>query len=95
MKDINDIFDKLNKSLTPSLEQLRELQLTLKHRIQRSIIEDLMNARTIGQVNAVVTRNSEWISEWPELLAYKQSALNRIKGLFVTYIEINGIANLN
>jgi hypothetical protein len=92
---MDDIFDKLNKSLLPSYEMLKELQATLGKRIQLSIIEDIMNAHTVPELEQIRQDNEFWFEEWPELSLHYDKALNRIKNVFKVYKDLMGLEMLN
>jgi len=93
MKD--DIFDKLNESLLPTIKQLEELQRELGLQIQRRIKEKLSNARTIPELEQIKDEDEVWFGEWPQLLVYYQNALNRIKNVFKVYKDLMGLEMLN
>jgi len=93
--NIDDILNELNDSPLPSFDQLKELQKTLGNRIQRSIIEDMMIARTERQLSEIRRSNEVWFEEWPILSSHYDKALNRIKNVFKAYIDIMGLEMLN
>ena len=70
---------KLIQSLVPTLEQLGELQEQLGRRIQAGIIEDLMNANTLQEVDAIVVENDWYFERWPVLIRFAARARNRIE----------------
>lgn len=92
---MDDIFERLNKSLLPSYEMLKELQATLGKRIQLGIIEDMMNARTIAELEEIKSSNDVWFAEWAELSLHYDKALNRIKNVFKVYKDLMGLEMLN
>lgn len=85
MNELDDIFDKLNESLTPSLEQLRELQKQLGLEIQRSIIADMMNARTMEELSEIKRSNEVWFVEFSKLSLHYENAAKRLQ--FVNLIR--------
>jgi hypothetical protein len=95
MKNMDDIFDKLKDNLSPSINQLKELQKHLEQTIQRRIIDDLHNFRTIVELDRILDVEEVWFIEWPELLTHYESALNRIRGVILAYKEIHGLEMLN
>ena len=95
MKDMDDIFDKLNESLLPTIKQLEELQRELGLQIQRRIKEKLSNARTIEELEQIKDEDEVWFEEWPQLLVYYQSASDRIKNVFKVYKDLMGLEMLN
>jgi hypothetical protein len=95
MKNMDDIFDKLKDNLSPSINQLKELQKHLEQTIQRRIIDDLHNSRTIVELDRILDVEEVWFIEWPELLTHYESALKRIKNVILAYKEIHGLEMLN
>jgi hypothetical protein len=95
MKDMDDIFKRLNSQLLPSYEMLQELQRTLGKRIQLSIIEDMMNARTVSELEQIRDANEFWFNEWSELSLHYDKALNRIKNVFKVYRDLMGLEMMN
>jgi hypothetical protein len=86
MKNIDDIIKELNNSQIPSLNQLEELRKTLGNRIQRSIIDDLLNASTIDQLDEIKHSNEVWFKEFPKLLENYVTARGRIE--FINLLRI-------
>ena len=72
-------FNRLSQSLIPTIEQLGELQEQLGRRIQAGIIEDLMNANTLQEVDAIVVENDWYFERWPVLIRFAARARNRIE----------------
>jgi len=72
-------LNKLSQSLAPTLEQLDELQEQLGRRIQSGIIEDLMNANTLQEVDSIVIDNDWYFERWPVLIRFAARARNRIE----------------
>ena len=70
-----------SQSPVPTIEQLRELQEQLGRRIQTGIIEDLMNANTLQEVDSIVIDNSWYFEQWPVLIRFAARARNRIERL--------------
>jgi len=68
-----------SQSPVPTIEQLRELQEQLGRRIQTGIIEDLMNANTLQEVDSIVIDNSWYFEQWPVLIRFAARARNRIE----------------
>ena len=92
MKDLfNDIFGHLR----PHFEKFENVHEELKQRIQRGIIEDLMNCKTIVEINAIEARDSDYFQIWPELLVHSQSARKRIKNVILVYKDLMGLEMLN
>jgi len=92
MKDLfNDIFGHLR----PHFEKFENVHEELKQRIQRGIIEDLMNCKTIAEINAIEARDKVFFKEWSELSLHARKARARIKNVILTYIDIMGIETLN
>jgi hypothetical protein len=95
MKNLDDIFDKLNKSLIPSMEQLRELQEQLGHNIQLGIIEELMAAQTLSDVDNIISDNEWYFERWPQLIRQAALARCRIENLTLTKFKSWNITDLN
>jgi len=72
-------LNKLNQSLVPTIEQLKELQEQLGRRIQSGIIEDLMRANTLQDVDVIVVENVWYFERWPVLIRFAAKARNRIE----------------
>ena len=72
-------LNKLSQSLLPTLEQLKELQEQLGKRIQSGIIEDLMRANTLQEVDDIVIENDWYFERWPVLIRFAARARNRIE----------------
>jgi len=72
-------LNKLSQSLIPTIEQLGELQEQLGRRIQSGIIEDLMNANTLQEVDTIVIENDWYFERWPVLIRFAARARNRIE----------------
>jgi len=70
---------KLSQSLVPTLDQLRKLQEQLGRRIQTGIIEDLMSANTLQDVDAIIIVNDWYFERWPVLIRFAARARNRIE----------------
>lgn len=70
---------KLSQSMAPTVDQLKELQEQLGRRIQTGIIEDLMNANTLQEVDDIVTDNDWYFERWPVLIRFAARARNRIE----------------
>ena len=72
-------LNKLSQWLVPTFEQLNELQEQLGRRIQTGIIEDLMSANTLQDVDAIVIANDWYFERWPVLIRFAARARNRIE----------------
>ena len=83
----DDIFDKLNESLGYSMRQMKKLQDQLKLQIQRRIINDMMNAKTIAELDEIRAVEDIWFKEWGELLTHYQNALKRLELINLTRIK--------
>jgi hypothetical protein len=92
---MKDLFEELGDIFKPHFEKFEKLHEDLKQNIQKGIIEDLMNCKTIAEINAIEARDSDYFQMWPELLVHSQSARRRIKNVILTYIDIMGIETLN
>jgi hypothetical protein len=92
MKDLGDYLDKL---FDPELKKLKDLHEQLKQNIKCGIIEDLMKATTIAEIDEIEARNEDCIKMWPELLVHVRSARKRVKNIILTYIDIMGLETLN
>jgi len=92
---MKDLFEELGDIFKPHFEKFEKLHEDLKQNIQKGIIEDLMNCKTIAEINAIEARDSDYFQIWPELLVHSQSARRRIKNVILTYIDIMGIETLN
>ena len=92
---MKDLFDDIFGHLRPHFEKFENVHEELKQRIQRGIIEDLMNAKTIAEINAIEARDSDYFQIWPELLVHSQSARKRIKNVILVYKDLMGLEMLN
>ena len=72
-------LNKLSQWLVPTFEQLNELQEQLGRRIQTGIIEDLMSANTLQDVDTIVIANDWYFERWPVLIRFAARARNRIE----------------
>jgi len=55
------------------------LQEQLGRRIQSGIIEDLMRANTLQDVDVIVVENVWYFERWPVLIRFAAKARNRIE----------------
>ena len=92
---MKDLFEELGDIFKPQFDSFLKLHEELKQNIKRGIIENLMNATTIAEINAIEARDSNYFQMWPELLVHSQSARRRVKNVILTYIDIMGIETLN
>ena len=92
---MKDLFDDIFAHFTPHFEKFENVHEELKQRIQRGIIKDLMNCKTIAEINAIEARDSDYFQIWPELLVHSQSARKRIKNVILVYKDLMGLEMLN
>ena len=92
---MKDLFDELADKLKPTFDAFNNLHAQLKSDILRRIITDLMNARTMAEIDEIEARDGEWIAMWPELMPYVQSARKRIRNVILAYKDIHGLEMLN
>jgi len=92
---MKDLFDDIFAHFTPHFEKFENVHEELKQRIQRGIIKDLMNCKTIAEINAIETRDEVFFKEWSELSLHAENAKRRVKNVILTYIDILGIETLN
>ena len=92
---MKDLFDDIFGHLRPHFEKFENVHEELKQRIKRGIIEDLMNCKTIAEINAIEARDKIYFELWPELQVNVQSATRRVKNIILTYNDIMGIETLN
>ena len=72
-------LNRLSQALVPTIEQLGELQEQLGRRIQSGIIEELLCANTLQEVDAIVVENYWYFERWPMLIRFAARARNRIE----------------
>jgi len=92
---MKDLFEELGDIFKPHFEKFEKLHEDLKQNIQKGIIEDLMNCKTIAEINAIEARDSDYFQIWPELLVHSQSARKRIKNVILVYKDLMGLEMLN
>ena len=92
---MKDLFEELGDMFKPHFDGFIKLHEQLKQDIQRGIIEDLMNARTIAEIDAIEARDEVYFQMWDELSLHARKARARIKNVILTYIDIMGIETLN
>jgi len=61
---MKDLFEELGDIFKPHFEKFEKLHEDLKQNIQKGIIEDLMNCKTIAEINAIEARDKVFFKEW-------------------------------
>ena len=93
---MKDLFDELSKHFEPHFRKWEQMHDELKHSIQKGIIEDMANAKTISELEAIKAFNSEYFDMWStELSLHYESAEKRIKNVLCTYRDVMGLEYLN
>lgn len=91
MKNYDDIFDKLGDSLRP----FYNLQKQFEKDIQRRIIHEMHDARTILELEQIKEAEEVWFQEWEVLSIHYLSALKRLKTVNKAYRDLLGYEFLN
>jgi hypothetical protein len=93
---MEDIFEQLGNIFKPYFQKFENMHNELKHDIQKGIIEDMMNAKTISELEAIKAFNSDYFDIWStELSLHYESAAKRIKNIILMYKDVMGFEMLN
>lgn len=93
---MKDLFGDVYDIFKPHFEKFEKMHEDLKHNIQKGIIEEMMDAKTMSELDAIKAFNSEYFDMWStELSLHYESAANRIKGLFKVQVDAWGLPQLN
>ena len=92
---MKDLFDDIFAHFTPHFEKFENVHEELKQRIQRGIIKDLMNCKTIAEINAIEARDKVFFKEWSELSLHAENAKRRVKNVILVYKDLMGLEMLN
>ena len=93
---MKDLFDDIFGHFRPHFEKFEKMHDELKHSIQKGIIEDMANAKTISELDAIKAFNSDYFDMWStELSLHYQNARKRIKNVILVYKDLMGLEMLN